>query len=84
MTDLIGKTTRGIFRDLTTDSTLSQVATAFQDELFAPDPDCSYADTSVRRQATQSYLDAVRWSDPSHVRRFLHVAERLLDGFEAR
>lgn len=82
MTDLVGSTTRGIFRDLMTDSTVSAISTAFQDEGFAPDPDCRYEDSSVRRQTTQSYLDAVDWTDPRHVGRFLRVAERLFNGWE--
>jgi hypothetical protein len=43
MTDLVGRTTRGIFRDLTTDGTVGAIATAFQDEGFAPNPDCMAA-----------------------------------------
>lgn len=84
MTDLVGRTTRGIFRDLMTDSTVGAIATAFQDEGFAPNPDCTYEDTSIRRHTTQSYLDAVDWTDPRHVARFLRVAERLLDAFETQ
>jgi hypothetical protein len=36
MTDLVGRTTRGIFRfrDLMTDSTVGAINTAFQDEGF--------------------------------------------------
>jgi hypothetical protein len=82
MTDLVGRTTRGAFRDLMTDSTVGAISTAFQDEGFAPDPDCRYEDSSVRRQTTQSYLDAVDWTDPRQVGRFLRVAERLLNGWE--
>lgn len=81
MTDLVGRTTRGI-RDLMTDSTVGAINTAFQDEGFAPDPDCRYENSSMRRQTTQSYLDAVDWTDPRHVGRFLRVAERLLNGWE--
>jgi len=36
----------------------------------------------VRRQTTQSYLDAVDWTDPQQVARFLRVAERLVNGWE--
>ena len=82
MTDLVGRTTRGVFRDLMTDSTVGAIRPAFQDEGFAPDPDCRYEDSSVRRQTTQSYLDAVDWTDPRQVGRFLRVAERLLNGWE--
>jgi hypothetical protein len=40
--DLVGRTTRGIFRDLMTGSTVGAIETAFQDEGFAPNPDCHY------------------------------------------
>ncbi len=82
MTDLVGRTTRGVFRDLMTDSTVGPINTAFHDEGFAPDPDSRYEDSSVRRRTTQSYLDAVDWTDPRQVSRFLRVAERLLNGWE--
>jgi hypothetical protein len=52
MTDLVGRTTRGVFRDLMTDSTVGAINTAFQDEGFTPDPDCRYEDSSVRRRTT--------------------------------
>ncbi len=42
MIELISRTTRGLFRDLMTGSTLGEIGAAFQDELFAPNPDCSY------------------------------------------
>jgi hypothetical protein len=82
MTDLVGRTTRGIFRDLMTDSTVGAINTTFQDEGFAPNPDCRYEDSSVRRQTTQSYLDTVDWTDPRHVGRFLRVTERPLNGWD--
>jgi len=82
MTDLVGRTTRGVFRDLMTASTVGAINTAFQDEGFTPDPDCRYEDSSVRRRTTQSYLETVDWTDPREVGRFLRVAERLLNGWE--
>ncbi len=82
MTELIGRTTRGIFRDLTTGSTVGAISAAFQDEGFAPNPDCTHQDSGVRRSTTQAYLEAVDWTDPAHVTRFLRVAERLLHGWE--
>ncbi len=33
--DLISRTTRGLFRDLMTGSTIGEINAAFQDELFA-------------------------------------------------
>lgn len=82
MSELISRTTRGLFRDLMTDSTLGEIGAAFQDELFAPNPDCAYEDSSVRRTLTQEYLDSVDWTDPNHISRVLHVFERLMQGFE--
>jgi hypothetical protein len=82
--ELISRTTRGLFRTLMTGSTLGEIATAFQDEGFACNPDCSYQDSSVRRQTTQAYLDAVDWTDPRHVARALRVFERLMHGYEAQ
>ena len=81
--DLISTATRGEFRSLMTDSTVGQITTVFQDEGFAPNPDCTYGsrDSSVRRITTQEYLDSVDWSDSGHIARVLHVFERLLDGF---
>ncbi len=84
MSDLISRTTRGIFRQLMTSSTVGAIGAAFQDEGFASYPDCTYEDSSIRRMTTQSYLDAVNWSDPGHVARFLRAAERLLHGWEAQ
>ncbi len=65
-----------------TSSTQGEIASAFQDEGFAPNADCAYQDSSVRRELTQSYLEAVNWSEPTHVQRFIRVAERLLHGWE--
>lgn len=41
--DLISRTTRGLFRDLMIGSTLGEIGAAFQDELFAPNPDSTAA-----------------------------------------
>ncbi|MEV6909080.1 abortive infection family protein [Amycolatopsis sp. NPDC051071] len=61
-----------------TDSTVGAIGSAFRDEGFAPNPDTQYSDSSVRRTATQEYLDSVAWSDPGHVARACRVFERLL------
>ena len=74
--------TRGLFRDLMTGSTFGAISAAFQDEGFAPNPDCTYEDTSVRRRRTQEYLESVNWTDPGHVARALRVFERLMEDFE--
>jgi hypothetical protein len=79
--ELVSSGTRGRFRDLMTDCTYAQTSTAFQDEGFAPNPDCTWDDGSVRRTTTQHYLEAVEWTDPEHVQRALRVFERLLEGF---
>ncbi|WP_461001709.1 abortive infection family protein [Streptomonospora sediminis] len=81
MTELIGRTTRGIFRDLMTGTTVGEIGAAFQDEGFAPNPDCSYEDSSIRRITTQTYLESVDWRDPNHVSRVLRVFDRLLDDY---
>ncbi len=63
-----------------TNSTINEIATAFQDEGLAPNPDTSYEDSSVRRVTTQEYLERVDWSDPGQVARALRAFERLLLG----
>jgi hypothetical protein len=82
MSDLISRSTRGLFRDLMTGSTIGAIGAAFEDELFAPNPECTYQDTSVRRVLTQEYLESVDWSDVSQATRALRVFERLSAGFE--
>lgn len=79
--ELITSTTRGQFRDLMTDSTFARISAAFQDEHFAPDPDCEWDDGSVRRTTAQHYLSAVNWSDSDHVTRALRAMARLMDEF---
>lgn len=79
---LISSTARGRFRDLTTGSTHGRIIAAFQDEGFAPNPDSTWDDGSVRRTATQQYLEAVNWTDPGHVTRALRAMERLMDEFD--
>ncbi|WP_261562607.1 abortive infection family protein [Frankia tisae] len=78
--ELIGSTTRGLFRALMTDSTVLEIRAAFQDEGFAPSPACAYEDSSARRVLTQAYLEAVDWTDLGHVTRALRAFERLVDG----
>jgi hypothetical protein len=80
--ELISRSTCGLFRDLMTGSTVGEISTAFQDEGFAPNPDCAYQDTSVRRALTQEYLEAVDWADITHIDRILRVFERLVASFE--
>ena len=84
MADLVGATTRGLFRSLMTGSTVGEISAAFHDEGIAPNPDCTYEDSSVRRVTTQSYLEAVDWTDLDRVSRALRVFERLLHGFESQ
>lgn len=80
--ELISKTTRGQFREMTTGSTHGRIVAAFQDEGFAPDPESTWDDGSVRRTATQQHLEAVNWADPSHAARALRVMARLMDEFD--
>jgi hypothetical protein len=82
VSELVSRTTRGLFRDLMTGSTVGAIGAAFQDELFAPDPDSTYEDSSVRRTTTQEYLEAIDWTDINQVSRALRVFERLIQGFE--
>jgi Abortive infection C-terminus len=82
--ELISRTTHGLFRSLMTGTTLGEIGAAFEDEGFASNPDCTYEDSSVRRQSTQAYLEAVDWSDPRRVALALRVFERLLHGYDAQ
>lgn len=82
MRELISKSTRGLFRDLMTDSSVGAISGAFHDEGFAPNPDTRYEDSSVRRTTTQEHLESVNWSDVNHVNRVLQVFERLLVNWE--
>jgi hypothetical protein len=79
--DLIGTSTRGLFRNLMTDSTVGAITGAFHDEGFPPNPDCAYSDSSVRRLETQARLESVDWTDPGHVARACRVFEQLLLGW---
>ncbi|UQB75716.1 hypothetical protein KI427_26060 (plasmid) [Rhodococcus ruber] len=80
--DLVSPGTRGRFRDAATDSTVGAITTAFQDEGFAPNPDSTYEDSSVRRQTAQAYMESVDWTDENHVARALRAMERILEDFE--
>ena len=84
MSDLISRTSRGLFRDLMTATTIGAIGAAFQDELFAPNPDSTYQDTSERRTVTQAYLETVDWTDMEQVSRVLRVFERLIQGHEPK
>lgn len=80
--ELISRSTRGRFRTLMTASTDGQIRAAFQDEGFAPNPDSSWDDGSVRRTTTQHHLEAVDWTDHTHVTRALRVMARLMEDFD--
>jgi hypothetical protein len=45
--ELISRTTRGLFRDLMTSSSVGRIGAAFQDEGFAPSSDCTYVAIGV-------------------------------------
>jgi hypothetical protein len=76
--DLISTGTRGLFRNLMTDSTVNTISSAFHDEGFAASPGCTYENSSVRRVTTQEHLESVNWTDPAHVQRACRVFEHLL------
>jgi hypothetical protein len=76
--ELISPGTRGIFRDLMTDSTFGAITSAFLDEGFSPDETISYQDSSVRRRRTQEFLSTIDWSNPDETKRALAVFGRLL------
>jgi len=78
--DLISTGTRGLFRNLMTDSTVNTISSAFHDEGFAAKPDCTYEDSSVRRVTAQEHIESVNWTDPAHVDRACRVFEQLLIG----
>ena len=76
----LSRTTLGAFRSLMTDSTVGAIQAAFQDEGFAPNPECAYEDTSSRRITTEGYLSNINWNDPSVYTRVIPVFQRLLGG----
>ncbi len=80
--ELVSLGTRNRLRELMAGSTQRLIETAFQNEGFAPDPDCTWDDGTVRRTLTEQYLSAVDWTDLGHVDRALRVFEELLEGFE--
>ncbi|MCZ4590425.1 abortive infection family protein [Rhodococcus opacus] len=82
MPDLVSKGTRGRFRDLATDSTVNVIATAFQDEGFAPNYESTYVDSSVRRQTAQHHMESVNWADEEQVARALRAIERIIEDFD--
>lgn len=81
MKDLISTGTRGLFRNLMTDSTVNTISSAFHDEGFAANADSAYEDSSVRRVTAQEHLESVNWTDPAHVERACRVFEHLLVGW---
>lgn len=82
MTDLVSMGTRGRFRDVATDSTVNVIATAFQDEGFAPNPDSTYQDSSVRRITAQEHMESVDWASEEQVIRALRAMERIIEDFD--
>jgi abortive infection Abi-like protein len=58
--DLISPGTRGLFRNLMTDSSVNTISSAFHDEGFAANPACTYEDSSVRRVTAQEQLDRIQ------------------------
>lgn len=69
--DLVSRATRRAFRELAPSIVVREIYCMWQDEGFAPGPDNDL--DGVRRSLYQSYLDAVDWTEPSHVGRALRV-----------
>ena len=85
MTDeLISRTTRGLFRNLMTGRRWARSPMPSRTRASPRTRTARYEDSSVRRQTTQAYLEAVDWSDPRHVARALRVFGRLMHGYEAQ
>lgn len=82
MSELISRTTRGLFRDLMTHGTVADIVGAFRDELIVPNPNSAFQHSNVRRTLTQTYLEAVDWTDINQVNCVLRVFERLLHGVD--
>lgn len=74
----MSRTTLGAFRSLMTDSTVGTIQAAFQDEGFAPNPNCTYQDSSSRRITTEEYLSNINWQEPRIYDRVIPVFQRLL------
>ncbi len=72
--DLVSRAARRAFRELAPSIVVREIDGMWQDEGFAPGPDNDL--DGVRRSLYQSYLDAVDWTDPSHVGRALRVFEQ--------
>ncbi|MFI6883827.1 abortive infection family protein [Streptosporangium canum] len=84
--ELIGPAVRIALRELATSIPLRSIHNLWQSEGFAPK--VSFDDEFApkpgeRRQAFQTYLDAVDWTDERHVTRAVRVFERLLDDYYA-
>lgn len=78
--ELISAATRREFRELAVGTVLREIEGWWQDEGFAPGPPNDLG--GERRSLYQSYLEAVDWTDPDHVRRALRVFEEQLSGIE--
>ena len=77
---MMSRSSRGAFRRLMTDVPVGEIQQAFEDEGFAPNPECRFQDSSVRRVTTEEYLSAIDWADRSQWSRLSRVLERLLAG----
>ncbi|WP_405142631.1 abortive infection family protein [Sphaerisporangium sp. NBC_01403] len=76
--DLISRTTRNAFRRLATDLFKPAITEYWENEHFAPVPDFTSDETSVRRRTFDSYASGVDWTDVSAVERALRVLESML------
>lgn len=69
--DLVSRRLRRAFRELAPKIILREIDGLWQDEGFARGPQNDLE--GERRSLFQSYVDAVDWTDPGHVRRALRV-----------
>lgn len=83
MTDFVGRATRGIFRDLMTDSPGRGDRDCVPRRGIRAEPGL-HPRGHQHSAAHDAVLDAVDRTDSRHVTRFLRVAERRLEAFETQ
>lgn len=78
--ELVSRATRRAFREVATGTVLREIDEMWKDEGFSPGPPPEGVG-GERRNLYQSYLDAVDWTDPGHVRRALKVFAHTAEGY---
>ncbi|MFF7249845.1 abortive infection family protein [Embleya sp. NPDC008237] len=76
--ELLSRTARNAVRGELTGLAKAAIAEYWENEHFAPDPNFTPGEGSVRKQTFDSYATAVDWTDADHVARALRVFETLL------